>query len=297
LACNENCRQYVTAPVSPDASIDQFTRIDPAFVQFVNQWGADFTGFAISEPYFNKDGNWEQIFENVVLEVDSPDNPDNIRLRSLPQELNILPDPPREASQQPDQHFITPEGTRGYDILDKFWGYLEAHGGLELSGAPTTHLAPFHGSLLRQCFENLCLMYDQQAPPPGQVRPDPIGQVYKTLYYQPNYANNGPQSELDIRIWERFPYVTPGQEQEVSVSVMQDGLPLSGVQPTLVLTMLDGSEKALTMGLTDASGRSSQRLAPIDGPPASMILYKICLPLPDEQESCKEDSFVLWYSP
>ena len=83
----------------------------------------------------------------------------------------------------------------------------------------------------------------------------------------------------------------------MAVSVMQDDLPLAGVQPTLILTMLDGSEKALAMEVTDASGRSSLRLAPIEGPAGSLILYKICLPLPEEQETCKEDSFVLWYTP
>jgi hypothetical protein len=296
-ACNDNCRQYVTATESPDATMDLVARIDPAFVQFVNQWGADFTGFAISEPYVNKNGEWEQIFENVVLEADSPDDPGSVRLRSLTQLVNISPDPPREASQKPDQRFIDAEGSRGYEVPDDFWDYLEAHGGLEMSGAPTTHLAPLHGSVLHQCFANLCLMHDQQAPPPGRVRPEPIGHVYKTLYYQPDHAANRLQTELDIRIWVRYPSVTPGQEQDVGVSVRQDDLPLSGVQPTLILTLLDGSEKALAMEPTDASGRSSQRLAPIEGPPGSLILYKICLPLPEEQESCKEDSFVVWYTP
>ena len=66
----------------------------------------------------NKNGNWEQIFENVVLEANSPDDPDSVRLRPLVQRLNISPDPPREDSQQPDQQFIATEGSRGYEIPD-----------------------------------------------------------------------------------------------------------------------------------------------------------------------------------
>jgi hypothetical protein len=296
-ACNENCRQYITTPDSPDATMDLVARIDPAFVQFVNHWGADFTGFAITEPYVNKNGKWEQIFENVVLEADSPDDPNSVRLLTVVQRLNISPDPPREFSQRSDQQFIATEGSRGYEIPANFWEYLKEHGGLELSGAPSTHLAPLNGSVLHQCFENLCLMYDQQAPPPGRVRPEPVGRVYKTLYYQPDHSANRLHSELDIRILERHAYLTPGQEQEVAVIVMQDDLPLSGVQPTLILTMLDGSEHALAMEVTDAGGRSSQRLEPIEGPAGSLIKYRICLPLPEEQETCKEDSFVLWYTP
>ena len=296
-ACNENCRQYITAPDSPDATMDLIARIDPAFAQFVNQWGADFTGFAISEPYLNKNGNWEQIFENVVLEADSPQAPNSVRLRPLGQLLNISPDPARGNSQSPDQHFIATEGLRGYEILASFWDFLESHGGLQLSGVPITHLTPFHNTVLHQCFEYLCLMYDQPAPPPSRVRPEPLGHVYKTLYYQSNYTANRLQSELDIQIKERYPYLTPGQEQEVTMSVRQNGQPLSGIQPTLILTMLDGSEKVLAMDMTDNNGFSSLRLAPIKGPNGSLISYKICLPLPDEQETCKEDSFVLWYSP
>jgi hypothetical protein len=78
---------------------------------------------------------------------------------------------------------------------------------------------------------------------------------------------------------------------------MQNELPVAGVQPTLVLTLLDGKEMAVPMSVTDASGRSGLRLAPIQGPNGSLIPYKICLPLPAEQETCKEDSFVLWNTP
>jgi hypothetical protein len=231
------------------------------------------------------------------LEADSPEAPDSARLRPLGELLNIASDPPGEDSQDPDQHFFATQGLRGYEIRTGFWDYLEAHGGIELSGPPITHLAPLDGSVLHQCFAYFCLMYDQQVPPPSQVRPQPIGHFYKTLYYQPNFSANRLQSELDIRIRELYPYLTPGQEQEVMVSVFQEGHPLSGVQPTLILTMLDGSEKALAMDMTDASGSSSLRLAPIEGLKASMIAYKICLPLPEGQETCKEDNFVLWYSP
>jgi hypothetical protein len=296
-ACDQNCRQYITAPDSLDATIDFITGIDPAFIQFVNKWGADFTGFAISEPYFNNNGNWEQIFENVVLETDSSNQPEAIRLRPLVSLLNKPPDPPGEDSQRPDQHFYATQGTRGYEIPQSFWVYLASHAGLELSGVPTTHLAPYHGSILLQCFEFLCLMEDPQAPPASRVRLEPLGHLYKTLYYQPGHSASRLPSDLDIRIWERYSYLTPDKEQEVVVSVVQNGKPVSGLQPTLVLTMLDGSEQALAMSITDANGRSSQRLGPIDGPKGSLILYKICLPAPDEQETCKEDDFALWYAP
>lgn len=284
---------------SSDADIDQFKPIDPTFVQFVNQMGADFTGFAISQPYVNSDGNWEQIFENVVLQANSPNDPTSVTIRPLTERLNIPPDPPREKSSEPDWQFYGQDGERGYDIPDYFWQFLKTHGGLELSGPPVTHLSPLDGAVLHQCFENLCLMYDQQAPPPGRVRPEPIGYSYKTLYHRPEPAavQGQPRSDLQVSVWERFPYVSPGHEQEVGISVMRNNLPLAGVQPTLVLTLLDGNEMAVPMPVTDDGGHSSLRLAPIQGPSGSLVQYEICLPLPVEQETCKEDSFVLWNTP
>lgn len=296
-ACNGQC--YLAGLDSQDAKIDQITRIDPTFVQFVNRWGADFTGFAIAEPYVNSDGNWEQVFENVVLQANLPNDSSSVNLKPLNRRLNIPSDAPREKSNRPDQQFYSQEGERGYEIPNYFWKYLEARGGLGLSGPPITHLSPYNGMVLHQCFENLCLMYDQQAPPPGQVRPEPIGRAYKTLYPRPGQAagQTRPLADLQISVWERYPYVSPGQEQEVGVSVMRNNLPIAGVQPTLVLTMLDGQEMAVPMPVTDSGGRASLRLAPIQGPSGSLIQYEICLPLPPEQESCKEDSFVLWGAP
>ena len=297
-ACNGNCSPEIANLATSDATIDLITRIDPVFVQFVNQLGADFTGFAISEPYVNNEGNWEQIFENVVLQANSPDDPTSVNLRPLFQRLNIPPDPPRENVPQPDQQFYPQDGRRGYQIPDYFWEFLETHGGLEVSGPPITHLAPLNnGAVLHQCFENICLMYDPQAPPPGRVRPEPIGHAYKTLNHPPDEEAVKLPPALQISVWERYPYISSGQEQEVGVSVVQNNLPVAGIQPTLVLTLLDGSEMAVPLPATDTDGHSSLRLAPIQGPSGSLIQYMICLPIPLEQESCKEDSFVLWNTP
>lgn len=292
--CGDECASFPS-----DATIDQIRPIDPTFSQFVDQWGADFTGFAISQPYVNSEGNWEQIFENMVLQANSPNDTTSVNLRPLARRLNIPPDPPRLKGDQEGEPFYEVEDDRGYAIPEYFWDYLQTHGGLTLSGPPVTHLSPLDGTVLHQCFENLCLMYEQNAPPSGRVRPQPIGQSYKTLYRPPGELEGQVQAPKDVQVnvWEREPYVSPGEEQEVGVSVMQGNQPLAGVQPTLVLTLLDGNEMAVPMPATDAEGRSSMRLAPIQGPSGALIQYQICLPLPTDQETCKEDSFVLWDIP
>lgn len=296
-ACDDQCPLGLQSP--SDAAIDLITRIDPTFVPFVERWGADFTGFAISEPYINNDGNWEQVFESVVLQANKPNDPTSVNLRPLTRLINTPVDAPLENDHRPDQHFYAQEDGRGYAIPDYFWEYLKKHGGLELSGPPVTHLAPDKGNILHQCFENLCLMYDQQAPPSGQVRPQAIGYPYRTLFNQAgkSVGRAQPLADFQISIWERYPYISPGQEQEVGVSVLHNNVPLAGIQPTLVVTLLDGKEMAMPMPMTDSLGRSSLELASFQGPSGSLIQYKICLPFPPEQESCREDSFVLWDIP
>jgi hypothetical protein len=142
-------------------------------------------------------------------------------------------------------------------------------------------------------------MYDPQMPSPGNVRPEPIGHAYQTLYLNAGQTTtqSGAVSEFQIDVWDRYPYISQDQQQEVGVSLMHNNLPVKGIQPTLVLTLVDGKEMAVPMPETDADGRSTIRLEPILGPNGSLIQYEICLPVPPEQESCKEDSFVLWQTP
>jgi hypothetical protein len=298
-ACEGTCRQDLVLASSPDASIDQIVRIDPTFVPFVDQWGADFTGFAISKPYLNGDGNWEQIFENVVLQANAQNDPTSVTLRPLTRQANIPLEAARKNTNLPDHKFYPKEGERGYEIPDYFWEFLENHGGMTLSGMPLTHLSPLNGTVLHQCFENLCLMYDPQAPPPGNVRPEPIGHSYKTLHQGMAETGSQPSAapEYQINLWERYPYIFPQQQQEIGVSLMHNSLPVEGIQPTLVLTLLDGKEMVIPMPETDENGGSSLRLAPIQGPSGSLIQYQVCLPVPPEQETCQEDSFVLWKNP
>ena len=57
-----------------NSAIDIQSYIDPAFQNFVEKVGADFTGFALADAVQNNAGQWEQILENVVLIADSSED-------------------------------------------------------------------------------------------------------------------------------------------------------------------------------------------------------------------------------
>ena len=86
-----------------------------------------------------------------------------------------------------------------------------------------------------------------------------LDMLIKTLYLNAGQTTtqSGAVSEFQINVWDRYPYISQDQQQEVGVSLMHNNLPVKGIQPTLVLTLVDGKEMAVPMPETDADGRSS----------------------------------------
>jgi hypothetical protein len=149
-ACNENCRQYVTASDSPDATMDLIARIDPAFVQFVNQWG-------LTLPFYlrtlrEQNGKWSRSSKcsseaDAVIGQHPP---------ATLNQLRIPPDPP-PASQQLDRYLLRRKG-RDYEVSYP-WEYPNAW----LRWWCTDYTCSRYMGRTASCFVNLCLMYDQQA--------------------------------------------------------------------------------------------------------------------------------------
>ncbi len=295
-ACGVDCQ---VADASLDATIDVYPVIDSAFAPFVEKLGADFTGFAITHPYLNKEGAWEQTFSNVVLRRETDGDATRVSLRPLPGDLNILPDQPRLSSQDASFHFYSANGDKGYDVPAYFWDYITAHGGIEISGPPVTHLAPLKGVVLRQCFTRLCLMYDPQASPESHVRPEPLGYAYREI----NRLGQEPSpptrtaTPLKIKVWERHPVIDAGQAQEIGVSITQNERPLAGVASYLLLTLPDGKQKAYNLPPTNAEGISGTKVDPVTAANSTVILYKVCVPPAQWPETCVADSFVIWNNP
>ena len=214
--CRDKCAEG--APLD-QATIDILSYIDPVFQGFVNQVGADLTGFALTDAYTSPDGKWEQILENAVLVADSRINPQSVSLRPLSEKVNIIVEEPRPTSNNSQMYFYPVDGDKGYEIPLDFWDFIQKHGGVQVVGLPITRYALLVGQIYHQCFTNLCLTYDPSAGVQARVRPEPLGYAYRVLFYKgPEFAN-GPT------------------EQQVSATY-----PLPGMAPTEVIPSALGGE-------------------------------------------------------
>ncbi len=108
--CGDKCLEG--SPLS-QTSIDILSYIDPVFQGFVNQYGADMTGFALTEAYTSSDGKWEQIFENVVLVADSRINPQSVTLRPLSEKVHIAVRRTTHPERRPEDVLLPVAGEQG----------------------------------------------------------------------------------------------------------------------------------------------------------------------------------------
>jgi hypothetical protein len=189
-------------------SIDILSYIDPVFQSFVTQYGADMTGFALTEAFASPDGKWEQILENVVLVADSRIDSKSVALRPLSEKVHIGVEEPRRQGSNPEMNFYPVKENKGYDIPLYFWDYIQRHGGVPVIGVPVTHYSLLAGQVYHQCFTNLCLTYDSSAGEFARVRPEPLGYAYRVLYYSTKQEPTG-ASTTNIPVTE--PGVEPGQ--------------------------------------------------------------------------------------
>lgn len=293
--CGNICR-----PAGPEnAIIDIGWPIDPLFQGFVEKFGVDFTGFALTPPYLGRDGNWEQVLENLVLQIDSSLDPNSVHPRPLAKDLMIAVEPPQPYSGDPNRYFLPVTGNNGYEIPLFFWDYISQHGGLELTGPPISHYAPQEETVYRQCYEKLCLVYDLQLPENARVRPESLGFAYRQLNYHPVAPMINPPTtdDLTVRIWERQMSVTSVQRQQIGISVLCANQPCPNIQAELILRLPDGVSSYYLMPPTDANGVSVIDLPPIQAPNGALIAYEVCVSDLRLRKTCYPESFVIWNNP
>lgn len=297
-ACDKGCRND---HASENAIIDLYWQTDPTFVSFLNQLGSDFAGFPITEAYIGRDGRWEQVFENIILAADAPNDPGSVALRPLSKELGIPSDSPRPYSHSSDVFFYALEGNLGYEIPIVFWTHITQHGGLEIVGAPITHKSLYKNATVRQCFANLCLVYDPTVSENARVRPEPLGYSYRQLHFSAPDTNTAQQTTqpagdglIALRVWERFPVIASTQRQEIGIRVIRNNRPLAGISPILFVTLLDGSQRSMQLPATDQTGQTRGWIPAIPGLNGSLIVYQVCLPGVEYADLCVGDHYVIW---
>ncbi len=311
-ACGQEC--LLPERTSLEGVIEVSNRVEPAFYPFIERIGADFTGFALAPAFVNDQGLWVQIFETVVLAADSPEKPESVRLLPLAQILQVPGNPPKPYSGDSSMFFYPTQGDLGYEIPLYFLEYINRHGGFAYVGQPISSYSLLKENLYHQCFTNLCLTYDLTLYSTSRIRPEPLGRIYKILYYEepqspPNVEATAtpfgfeevtaqPQmDEIVLQVWEQYPMLPLDQLQMIWVKVMRGDYPARDMQPELVILMPNKSKLAYTMQPTGEDGKTSALLPPIEAPNGEVIDYKVCLPLTPDTRFCVQDSFIIWNNP
>jgi hypothetical protein len=299
--CDSKCRHQT--PVSAQVQLPSLsTSLDgKIFQEVVARLGADFTGFALSDPYIGNDGKLEQIYENIVL-VENPKSPAHVSLQPLPGKIGIQPGPMVEYNGVEGMEFWPVEGELGHNVPEQFLDYITQHGGVEVSGSPISELALEDDQVFRQCYINLCLDYHLQSniPMDLRIRPAPLGQQYLERYYLTQgggFTESQDLRTISLQVWERYQFVGSNQAQEIGASIFEGKSPLSSIEPVLTLIMPDGTQKSYYFPPTGSDGQTLLRLDPIEAQNGTLVPYQVCISSLTNELFCVKDSFVIWYNP
>ena len=180
-ACDYQCRDYQYIPFSPNRKAPDM----PFLIPFERLGGVQAFGQPQGDSYIAADGNREQIFENVVIFA-PPDNLNNIQFRPLAEMLGMIAVPPGEEKYGLEDnvrfYYTDTDNNLGYHVPILFDQFIAQHGGDEISGDPIADLTRYReDDINRQCYQNYCLEYHQDAPDSLKIRLTPLGIRYKNM--------------------------------------------------------------------------------------------------------------------
>ncbi|MBC8333227.1 MAG: hypothetical protein H8E28_14700 [Anaerolineae bacterium] len=277
--CSEVCEF-----TSPDNGIiTNISAVDQPFSDAMLQFTPQFLGRPLSNPYITSTQQLEQIFFNVILTA-PVDDPKAVRLLPITEALGISANHNMEIQ-----------------IAEELSPFLEKYGGIAVAGKPITPFIALSPSIFRQCFTNLCLEYLPNAIGYQQIRPTPLGYLYRqhilTNQFIPG-VNKPTSNQQSILIWEEFPFVAPNQPQIIGVNIIENGEPAPGARPVLILNLPGDIHITYHFSDTDDKGSTSLTLNPIDAPLGRVIGYQVCTTNQGEvSTNCKTESFIIWSSP
>jgi len=224
---------------------------------------------------------------------------DTASLRPIVTLVGIQAQPPVDRRNDPLMVFYKVEGDKGYNVPVYFDAYLRQFGGLELVGRPITEVFPLEDGVFRQCFTNLCLDFNVNAPDSEKLKIAPLGLEYKERYYQATSTlpRTKTLNNLRIEVWESKPYVAPDAGQEIRVVVYKEDVPLKNQKPVLTVTMPDNRRQVLVMEPTDERGETSLELPSIAAQNGTLIIYEVCLEGTGGEPLCVGDQYLIWGNP
>jgi len=282
--CNFSTKQY--------SEVVLFSTAAQPFLDVTHSLDPEFIGRPLSNPHIAHDGNIQQIFHNVVLYT-STDNYEEVKLRPITTMLGI-----------PTNINIS------HAVPEHFQKYLDNQKRLINTGSAITPYERQSDELYRQCFETLCLNFYPNNPISEQIKPLPLGYLYRNRYDQAEELNISAE-ELNINIvdspplgqaytlniWEEVPIIVPNSHQTIGASIFNEGIPIRNIEPILILKFPGSINITFGMPPSQENGISSLSLNPIDAPHGTVISYEVCIIPENRAKSCKNESFLIWGNP
>ncbi len=128
-----------------------------------------------------------------------------------------------------------------------------------------------------------------EAPNPDQPQP--------ALPTQEVFLDMENSMQVSIQVWESYPMLAQNQSQEIGVSISENGVPVRGIEPDLLIELPQGRTKNYYMFPTGEDGQTRMRIDPINESGGTLIPYQVCIFYPGGQRFCVKDSFVIWENP
>lgn len=234
---------------------------------------------------------WLPLFVRTI----SPEQP-KVVLRPIVEMIGIEADPPVSHQIDPLMVFYPTEGELGYHVPVFFHDYLQRYGGVEVFGPPVSEVSPVNNGIFRQCFTNMCLDFDLNAPAGQRLKPAPLGITYKDLFFgtTTRFAEDQSLEGVQMQVWEAKPFVSSNDIQQIHVLLYQGNKPLVQREPVLTLTMPDGSQQTYSFPPTDENGRTYLIIPPISAPNGTLIAYQVCLAALNDDQICVGDNYLIW---
>ncbi len=291
--CGNNCA-YASNDLPPAASYAQeFSATEQLFLQAAARLGYGFTGEPLATPSLGSDGNYQMVFENVVLYID-PSDGHQIRLRPIPSWLGIQSEQLKQALDENWLSFYPIKNEQGFNVPKTFLDYINQHGSIEYSGEPISEYHSLSKDEYSQCFRNVCLEYHPDAPPGLQVRPQALGADYLISGKKPDTVNSTLDNALQIKASEESPLIPSGEKQVIHIEATQNNEPVSGIQISLLVTQPDGITKTYSLEPTGMDGKTSIELDSINGANGAIVQYKVCVVGSVTPQLCFPQSYTIW---
>ncbi len=292
--CGGECPYQAADSTPPRSSYTpQNSATEQIFGRVSEQLGYGFTGAPLAAPKLGSDGNYEMVYENVILFID-PASEGQIRLRPLPAMLGIEAEATGPEVKADWLAFFPIQDGLGFNIPNTFVTYIGDHGGVVYSGAPISEYTALADGGYSQCYTNLCLEYHPTAPLLLQTRLHPLGTEYLTLGENISTSGTTLSGALQINAWEDIPLIPSGESQGINIEATQENAPVSGMQFSLVVIQPNGITKTYTLAPTGLDGRTHIELDPINGPNGAIVQYKVCALGNVSPQICFTRSYTIW---